>query len=59
MMNNLNTPIEVLEREYPILFVKYELREDRGGLGITRSFRMLEDSTLTIMTDRVEKSAGD
>lgn len=61
MTNTLNTPIEVLEKEYPILFVKYELREDsggpgkyRGGLGITRVFRMLGDAVLTIMSDRVE-----
>ena len=60
MTNTLNTPIEILEREYPIMFVKYGFREDssgpgqyRGGLGLTRAFKLLSRATLTIMTDRV------
>lgn len=60
MTNTLNTPIERLEKEYPILFVKYELRPDsggpgthRGGLGITRAFRVLGvRAVLTIMSER-------
>ncbi len=60
MTNTLNTPIEVLEREYPILFIEYSLRVDsggpgkyRGGLGITRAFMLVSDeATLTIMTER-------
>lgn len=60
MTNTLNTPIERLETEYPILFVKYELRPDsggpgtyRGGLGITRAFKLLEGrAVLTIMSER-------
>jgi len=60
MTNTLNTPIEVIENEYPILFVKYELRPDsegagtyRGGLGITRAFKVLEDEViLTIYSER-------
>ncbi len=60
MTNTLNTPIEVVEREYPIIFIAYELRRDscgagkyRGGLGITRAFKVKSRATLTIMTDRV------
>lgn len=61
MTNTLNTPIEILEKEYPIIFKVYELRRDsggpgkyRGGLGITRAFTVLEEATLTIMTERVK-----
>ena len=60
MTNTLNTPIEIAEREYPILFIAYELRRDscgpgryRGGLGITRAFKVLEDNVvLTIFSER-------
>jgi len=60
MTNTLNTPIERLEAEYPILFVKYELRPDsegpgkyRGGLGVTRAFMLMEgEATLTIVAER-------
>jgi len=61
MTNTLNTPIEVIEKEYPILFHKYELRVDsggagryRGGLGITRMFEIKSKyAILTILCDRV------
>ena len=60
MTNTLNTPIEILEREYPILFQRYELRRDscgggkyRGGLGLTRVFKVKSKAILTILTDRV------
>lgn len=60
MTNTLNTPIEILEREYPILFLKYGLRRDscgcgeyRGGLGLTRVFQVKSKAILTILTDRV------
>ena len=60
MTNTLNTPIEVVEREYPILFLQYELRPDscgageyRGGLGITRAFKVREAAILTLMAERV------
>jgi len=50
----------VIEREYPILFRKYELRQDsgapgmyRGGLGIIRSFTVLDDEVVvTIFAER-------
>ena len=63
MTNTLNTPIEIMEREYPILFLKYGLREDscgygkyRGGLGIVRKFKVLDKSTLTIVASRTRYS---
>lgn len=50
MTNTSNLPVEALEREYPILIEKYQLRKDsggaglyRGGLGIQRDFRILTD----------------
>ncbi len=60
MTNTLNTPIEVIEREYPILFKTYELRPDsggpgkyRGGLGLIRSFTVLEDGAIiTVFAER-------
>ncbi|MCE4600500.1 MAG: hydantoinase B/oxoprolinase family protein [Desulfurococcales archaeon] len=60
MTNTLNTPIERLEKEYPVLFVRYELRGDsegpgryRGGLGVTRAFKLTRGrATLTVMAER-------
>ena len=60
MTNTMNTPIEVIEAEYPVRFVKYELRPDsggpgkyRGGLGVTRAFTVLEDGVvLTVYSER-------
>jgi len=57
MTNTLNTPIEVLEREYPVLFTAYRLRPDsggpgkyRGGLGVERRFKVLEDGVRAAIT---------
>ena len=60
MTNTLNTPVEVLENEYPVMVVEYQLRPDsggpgewRGGLGVTRAIKLLEgEATLTIVSDR-------
>jgi len=59
MTNTLNTPIESLERELPILIDSYSIRANSGGKGkynggdgITRSFKFLTDVTLTLITDR-------
>jgi N-methylhydantoinase B len=61
MTNTLNTPIEAIERAFPVLMTRYELRPDtggagqyRGGCGITRAWRLLAGScTLTLLTERV------
>ena len=62
MTNTLNTPIEVIEREYPILILEYSLIQDscgagkyRGGLGIRRVYKLLRGrATVTIATERVK-----
>ena len=62
MTNTMNTPIEVVEKEFPIHFLKYELRCDsggagkwRGGTGIERSWILLAPSaTLSILAERTE-----
>ncbi len=59
MTNTLNTPIESLERELPILIEEYSIRRNSGGKGmynggdgITRSFNFLSNSTVTLITER-------
>ncbi|BDB98215.1 hydantoinase B/oxoprolinase family protein [Saccharolobus caldissimus] len=59
MTNTLNTPIEIAERHYPILFTAYRIREGsggkgmyRGGDGIIRAFKVLEKTKLSIMAER-------
>ncbi len=60
MTNTMNTPIEEIERSYPILIKQYELRPDssgpgkhRGGSGIIRSYQALADNiTVTVLADR-------
>ncbi|MCL6471378.1 MAG: hydantoinase B/oxoprolinase family protein [Firmicutes bacterium] len=59
MTNTLNTPIEALELAYPVRVLRYCLRRGsggegkfRGGDGIIRSLEFLEDSTVSILSDR-------
>jgi len=59
MSNTLNTPIESLERVYPIRIEEYALREQtggtglhRGGHGIVRRYRVTEPCTVTLLTER-------
>jgi len=60
MTNTMNTPIEEIERSYPLLIKQYELRPDssglgrhRGGTGIIRSYQALAgDITVTVLADR-------
>ncbi len=59
MTNTLNTPIEIAERSYPILFSEYRIRYGsggsgrfRGGDGIVRSFKALSRLRLSILADR-------
>jgi N-methylhydantoinase B len=60
MTNTMNTPIEEIERSYPLLIRQYELRPNsagpgrhRGGSGIVRSYQSLSDDiTFTIVSDR-------
>ncbi|AAL63893.1 N-methylhydantoinase B (hyuB) [Pyrobaculum aerophilum str. IM2] len=59
MTNTLNTPIEIAERTYPLLFTAYRIREGsggrgkwRGGDGIVRAFKVLAPTRLAILADR-------
>jgi N-methylhydantoinase B len=59
MSNTLNTPIEALEREYPLRIERYALRRrtggvgaHRGGDGVVRVYRVLADCRLGLMTER-------
>src|SRR5256884_8771373 len=60
MTNTMNTPIEEIERSYPLLIKQYELRpnssgpgQHRGGIGIIRSYQALaNNTTVTVLTDR-------
>jgi N-methylhydantoinase B len=61
MSNVMNTPVEVIESEYPLRVERCELRPDsggrgryRGGLGLRRSYRVLCDhAELSTMVERV------
>ena len=57
--NTLNTPIEALEVAYPLRVERYALREGsggtglrRGGDGVVRSVRALEDCRCSLLTER-------
>lgn len=59
MTNTLNTPVEVLEAEYPLAVERYALRpgtggdgEHRGGLGVERALRVEADATVSLLTER-------
>jgi N-methylhydantoinase B len=59
MTNTMNTPIEEMERSYPLLIKQYELRPDsagpgryRGGSGIIRSYQaMANGTTVTVLAE--------
>src|SRR3982751_6560226 len=59
MSNTRNTPIEALERAYPIRIEEYAVRRGSGGSGrhpggdgIVRRYRVLERCTVTLLTER-------
>jgi N-methylhydantoinase B len=59
MSNLANTPVELLEAEQPIRIDQYGFVPDtggagkyRGGLAMVRDFRLLEEATLQIRSDR-------
>jgi N-methylhydantoinase B len=59
MSNTRNTPIEALERAYPIRIDEYAIRRGsggagahRGGDGVVRRYRVLERCTVTLLTER-------
>jgi N-methylhydantoinase B len=59
MSNTLNTPVEALELEFPLRVERQQLArgsggggKHKGGDGIERSVRVLEDASLSLLTDR-------
>jgi N-methylhydantoinase B len=59
MTNTLNTPIEVLEMNYPLRLRRYALRRGsagagrrQGGDGLVREFEFLEAAEVTLLTER-------
>jgi len=59
MSNTLNTPVESLEKTYPLRIDKYAVRRGSGGLGahrggqgIVRRYEALERCTVTLITER-------
>jgi N-methylhydantoinase B len=59
MSNTLNTPVEALEREYPLRVVRYAVRRGsggqgawRGGDGVVRELEALEDITFSLIAER-------
>ncbi|MFP3899668.1 MAG: hydantoinase B/oxoprolinase family protein [Acidimicrobiia bacterium] len=59
MTNTKNTPIEALERTFPLRVLRYRLRRGSGGRGrapggegIERDLQVLEDCTVSLITER-------
>jgi N-methylhydantoinase B len=59
MSNTLMTPVEALELSYPLRVERWHLREGsggdgvhRGGDGIVRELRVLEDCRLSVLAER-------
>jgi N-methylhydantoinase B len=59
MSNTLATPVEALELAYPLRVERWELRRGsggagrhRGGDGVVRELRVLEDCRLSILSER-------
>ena len=59
MSNTLNTPVEALEREFPVRVVEYALRRGsggagayRGGDGVLREIEALREMTYSLIAER-------
>jgi N-methylhydantoinase B len=59
MSNTLNTPVEALEREFPLRVVQYALRRGsggagrtRGGDGVVRELQALREMTFSLIGER-------
>ena len=59
MSNTLNTPIEALEREFPLRVIEYSLRtgsggsgRHRGGEGVVRELQALREMTFSLIAER-------
>ncbi len=59
MTNTLNTPVEVLEMNYPLRLLRYAVRRGSGGAGcrpggdgLVREFEFLAPAQVTLLTER-------
>ncbi len=59
MSNTLNTPVEALEREFPLRVVEYALRRGsggagghRGGDGVVREIEVLRETRFSLIAER-------
>lgn len=59
MTNTLNTPVEVLELNFPLRVRRYGVRREsggggarRGGDGLVREYRFLRDASVSLLTER-------
>jgi N-methylhydantoinase B/oxoprolinase/acetone carboxylase alpha subunit len=59
MTNTRNTPVEALERTFPLRVLRQRLRRGSGGAGaqpggegIERDLQVLEDVTVSLITER-------
>jgi N-methylhydantoinase B len=59
MTNTLNTPVEALEYQLPVMVTKYKLRENsggegkfKGGDGVVREFLFLKEAKVTVISER-------
>ena len=59
MTNTLNTPVEVLELNFPLRIERYTVRRcsggkgaHRGGDGVVRQYRFLDDADVSLLTER-------
>ena len=59
MTNTMNTPVEVIEKEYPLRVTRYAVRRGsggrgrrRGGEGLVREMELLSDAEVSILSDR-------
>ena len=59
MSNTLNTPIEALEREFPLRAIEYSVRRGsggagahRGGDGVVRELEALTEMSFSLITER-------
>jgi N-methylhydantoinase B/oxoprolinase/acetone carboxylase alpha subunit len=61
MTNTRNTPVEALERAYPLRVLRYAIRRGSGGAGlapggdgIVKDIQVLEDCTVSLVAERRE-----
>lgn len=59
MTNTRNTPIEVLEKNYPMRITRYSIRQNSGGSGkhmggngLIREYEFLATTSVTLLTER-------